>query len=78
MLKIENPIIFTCFEDESYKKWRSRFVYMARISSVIRYLSHRKHYYNLLHINQSQNPIKILKNDTANIGCVETFQQNKK
>jgi hypothetical protein len=71
MLRTENPIIVTCFEDESYffcftkqhfsqKKWRSRCVFMARISSVIGNLSNRKHYYNLLYF-QSQKPIEIFK-----------------
>jgi hypothetical protein len=49
---------------------------MAIIYSVIESLSHRKHCLNLQNF-QSQKPIKILKNQAANIGSVETFQQNK-
>jgi hypothetical protein len=49
---------------------------MARISSVIGNLSHRKHYYNLLYF-QIKNQLKFLKNEADNIGSVETFQQNK-
>jgi hypothetical protein len=49
---------------------------MARISSEIGNLSLRKHYYNSLYF-QSQEAIKTLKNEAANIGSVETFQQNK-
>jgi hypothetical protein len=44
----------------SHNKWESRYVFIARISSGIGNLSHRKHYYNLLYFH-SQKPIKILK-----------------
>jgi hypothetical protein len=42
----------------SHKKWEIRYGFMARIASIIRNLSQRKHYDNLLCF-QSQKPIKV-------------------